>query len=98
VICDRLMLNSVDKRWMKPGVEKTELKGYPYAGYSPISGEEVMVLRVEAPTHLLSIVQKAEGPWRALLSDEFILRDDFKRWLVTAKQPFPVFWFSEVGD
>ncbi len=95
VICDGLILNSVDKRWAIGGREKMELKGYPYVGYSPISAGELMVLRAEALTHLLSVVQKAESPSRQLLSEEFIVREGFKRWLVWADQPFPAFWFSK---
>ncbi len=94
VICDGLVLNSVEKRWPKRGRDSMELKGYPYVGYSPVPTGEIMILRAEALSHLLSVVQKAESPSREILSDEFIIREDFKRWLIFAGQPFPVFWFS----
>lgn len=94
VICDGLVLNSVDKRWPRGDRDSMELKGYPYVGYSPVPGDELMVLRADALSHLLSIVQKAESPSREILSEEFIVRENFKRWLVIAGQTFPAFWFS----
>lgn len=75
------------------GRGKFELKGYPYVGYSPVPDGRLMILRAEALSHLLSVVQKAELPSRALLSEEFIVREDFKRWLARANEPLPSFWF-----
>ncbi len=95
VVCDGLILNSIDPRWLKVQSEKGELKGYPYVGYCPVPGGEMMVLRAEALEHLLSIVREAKTPSREILCDEFIHREDFKRWLVWAEEPFPAFWFSE---
>ena len=95
VICDGLALNSVDKRWIKGDEDKVELKGYPYVGYCPVQGGDMMVLRVEALEHLLAIVRRAETPSRDVLAQEFICQKDFAQWLGDAKQPLPSFWFPE---
>jgi len=95
VICDGLRLNSVEKGWPRGGREKNELKGYPYVGYRPMQGGEMMVLRVDALEHLLAIVRRAETPSRHVLAQEFILRKDFARWLGDAKLSLPSFWFPE---
>lgn len=62
--------------------------------YSPIVGGEMMVLRAEALEHLLSIVRKAETPSSAALHEEFIFRDDFKKWLIWSQFPLPAFWYG----
>ena len=95
VICDGLPLNSVDKRWPKGARDKIELKGYPYVGYCPVQGGEMMILKVEALEHLLAIVRRAETPSRTVLAEEFILREAFARWSKAADQPLPSFWFPE---
>ena len=95
VICDGLLLNSVDKRWPKSDRESMELKGYPYVGYCPVKGGEMMVLKVEALEHLLAIVRRAETPSRTVLAREFILQKDFAKWLGEAEQPLPSFWFPD---
>jgi hypothetical protein len=95
VICDGLALNSVDKRWLKGDREKIELRGYPYMGYCPVQGGEMMVLRVEALEHLLAIVRRAETPSRDVLAQEFVLQKDFAKWLGDSNHPLPSFWFAE---
>ncbi len=61
-----------------------------------------MVLRAEALEHLLSIVRKAEPPSRQTLHEEFIFRDDFKKWLIWSKFSLPAFWYgneeTDTGD
>jgi len=44
--------------------------------------------------HLLAVVREARRPSRKALREEFIFRDDFRRWLRSTKQPLPAFWFS----
>jgi hypothetical protein len=53
-----------------------------------------LVLRAEALEHLLAVVRQARRPSRSALSDEFILREDFRRWLRSTKQELPAFWFA----
>ena len=95
VICDGLALNNIDGRWMKSGQGNDELRGYPYVGYCPIHGGELMILKVESLEHLLSIVRQATVPSREILAEEFIRREAFKRWLAWATEPLPNFWFSD---
>ena len=97
VICDGLILNSVDPRWVKSAEGKGELKGYPYVGYCPVHGGELMILKAESLAHLLSIVREATSPSRDILSNEFVHREEFKCWLVWADEPYPAFWFSKDG-
>ena len=95
VICNGLPLNSVDKRWPKGERGKSDLRGYPYVGYRAIQGGPMVVLRVESLEHLLAVVRRAETPSREILAQEFILREDFARWLGEVEQPLPSFWFPE---
>jgi hypothetical protein len=44
--------------------------------------------------HLLGVVRQARRPSRTLLRDEFITKDDFRRWLRATKQQPPAFWFA----
>ncbi len=55
----------------------------------------MVILNAEALEHLLSVVNTAKTPSRKMLKEEFILRDDFKKWLRETGQPLPIFWFSE---
>ena len=93
IICDGLKFQSTDSRWLKG--KEMELRGYPYVGYFSKPGETMVILNAETLEHLLSIVRKAKTPSRIKLKEEFILRDDFKKWLKETGQPLPIFWFSE---
>jgi len=54
----------------------------------------MIVLRVEALEHLLSIVERAEVPLRDLLHELFVSRDDFRAWLQATNQTLPDFWYG----
>jgi len=95
VIRDGLMLHSTDPKWLKGDDGKFELRGTPYAGYSPAGFGEVMVLRVEVLEHLLSVVRAAKVPSKSILNQEFIFRSDFARWLVWSGETWPEFWFPK---
>ena len=95
IVRDGLMANSVDPRWVKPGQGALELRGSPLVGYAPVPGGEVMLLRAEALEHLLAVVRTAVTPDRHRLEDEFITKEDFKRWLIWSQQDFPAFWFGK---
>ena len=95
VVRDGLMLHSTDPRWVKAQGGKFELRGTPYVGYDPSGAGEVMVLKTETLEHLLAVVRSAREPSRARLSDEFIFRSDFARWLIWSGEPWPEFWFPQ---
>jgi len=94
IIRDGLRLNSTDLRWIKGKASALALNGQPYVGFCAKPGGDLCVLRTEALEHLLAIVRQARRPSRKMLRDEFIFRDDFRRWLRSTKQPLPAFWFA----
>ena len=94
IIRDGLRLNSTDLRWIKGKASGLALNGQPYVGFCAKPGGDLCVLRAEALDHLLAIVRQARRPSRKMLRDEFIFRDDFRRWLRSTKQPLPAFWFA----
>lgn len=94
VVRDGLRLNSTDLRWVKGNASDFALDGQPYVGFCAKPGGELCVLRAEALEHLLAVVRQARRPSRKVLREEFILRDDFRRWLRSTKQPLPAFWFA----
>ena len=94
VICDGLRLQSVDMRWTKSSDRAVEFKGFPYVGYRADPKAPMCVLRASALDHLLGILNRAEPPSREKLSEEFILRKDFRAWLVGVEVPLPSFWFT----
>ena len=94
IIRDGLRLNSTDLRWVKGKASALALNGQPYVGFCAKPGGELCVLRAEALEHLLGVVREARRPSRKVLHNEFIFRDDFRRWLRNTKQPLPAFWFA----
>ncbi len=95
VVRDGLMLYSTDPKWLKGDDGNFELRGTPFVGYDPLGAGEVMVLKSESLEHLLGVVRAAKEPSKALLSDEFIFRADFARWLIWSDEPWPRFWFPQ---
>jgi hypothetical protein len=92
VIRDGLRLQSTDIRWAKGAA--LELKGQPFVGFCAVPGSELSVLRAEALEHLLAVVRQARRPSRTALTDEFITKADFRRWLRATRQQPPAFWFA----
>ena len=92
VIRDGLRLQSTDIRWEKGA--SLELRGQPFVGFCAAPGSELSVLRAEALEHLLAVVRHARRPSRTVLTDEFITKDDFRRWLRDTRQEPPAFWFA----
>ncbi|HET7766872.1 MAG TPA: hypothetical protein VFK92_17435 [Burkholderiales bacterium] len=97
VIRDGLRLNSTDLRWVKGKSSALALNGQPYVGFCAKPGGDLCVVRGEALSHLLAVVREAKRPSRRALREEFIFRDDFRRWLRSTKQALPAFWFAR-GD
>jgi hypothetical protein len=98
VVCDGLRLQSVDARWIKGNDRAVEFRGFPYVGYRAEPGAPMCVLRATALDHLLGIVNRAEAPARERLAEEFILRKDFRAWLVALDLRLPTFWFGTAGS
>jgi len=94
IIRDGLRLSSTDLRWIKGKASALALNGQPYVGFCAKPGGDLCVLRTEALEHLLAIVSQARRPSRKVLREEFVFRDDFRRWLRATKQPLPAFWFA----
>jgi hypothetical protein len=95
VVQDGLQLHSVDPRWVNAKDGSLEFRGYPYVGYVARPGAVPVVLKAESLEHLLSIVRRGRPPSRRKLTDDFIFRNEFRRWLLETKQPLPTFWFSQ---
>ena len=98
VINDGLMLHSSDPRWLKADSGKLELRGTPYVGYDPLGMGETMILKTGTLEHLLSVVRAAKEPDREKLTDEFMFRSDFARWLIWSGEDWPQFWFPEGAE
>jgi hypothetical protein len=96
IVCDGLRAQSVDVRWVKGNDRAVEFKGFPYVGYRADPKAPMCVLRATALDHLLGIVNRAEAPAREKLAEEFILRRDFRAWLIGMDLQLPAFWFGRV--
>lgn len=91
-IRDGLRVQSVDPYWTKPGT--FELRGEPLVGYVARENALPTIIRATALEHLRKVVEAAVVPDRALLSEEFIAKQDFGAWLKRSNIPAPVFWFA----
>jgi len=98
VIRDGLTLHSTDPKWLKTNDGKLELRGTPFVGYDPLGIGEIMILKTETLEHLLSVVRAAKEPSKSKLSDEFIFRSDFARWLIWSGEKWPQFWFPKGAE
>ena len=94
VVVDGLKLQSVDDRWVEGNDRAVEFRGFPYVGYRADPNAPMCVIRASALDHLLGIVNRAEPPARERLAEEFLLRNDFRDWLVRRDLPLPTFWFD----
>jgi len=95
VVREGLILHSTDPRWLKANDGKLELRGTSYVGYDPLGAGEIMILKAETLEHLLSVVRAAKEPDKKRLSDEFVFRSDFARWLIWSGEKWSQFWFPE---
>lgn len=95
VVKGGLILNSENAQWLKPKDGKLEFRGYPLVGYSPIPGGELCILKEEVLRHMLDVVATGSEPSSNIIQDEFIHRDDFKKWLLFLGESLPRFWFND---
>ncbi len=93
IVQDGLRFQSIDPRWAKN--EELDFNGDPYVGFVAKPGQQMVVLRAEALEHLLTIVRTAKKPSRKKLKEEFVLKEDFKKWIKQTGQQLPSFWFSD---
>jgi len=94
VVCDGLKLQSVDDRWVEGNDRAVEFRGFAYVGYRADPNAPMCVIRATALDHLLGIVNRAEVPLPERLSEEFLLRNDFRDWLLGLDLRLPTFWFG----
>ncbi len=102
VVCDGLRLQSIDARWLESNAtagqaRPVEFRGYPYVGYAARPEGQLSVLRISALNHLLDVVVRGKEPDLRSLFEEFIMREDFRAWLLGQHLPLPEFWFDERG-
>jgi len=92
IIVDGLRFQSADARWLKAN---RSLTGYPYVGFAADPDKPPVLLRAEALEHLLSVVRQGTVPSRDVLTEEFVHREDFWKWLAATRQPLPSFWYTD---
>ena len=91
VIKTGLRFESTNPRWLKPN---EELLSYPYIGYTAIATELPIIIKAEVLAHLIHVAEEQADPSKQILNDEFVLKNDFKKWLVRTGEAFPKFWFQ----
>lgn len=90
-VSEGLRFQSVDPKWL---TAQETFRGQPYVGYVALPGDKPVCIRAPALEHLLAVARAAADPDRSLLSEEYVSRGDFQRWLVHTGRPFPAFWFG----
>lgn len=91
-IAEGLKIQSANARWVKAS---ETLRGEPYVGLVSAQNEKPALIRATALEHLLAIARGAVDPNPVLLSEEFVSKDDFRKWLVRTGQSLPAFWFDQ---
>lgn len=92
VVCDGLMLQSVDARWVMGSDPNLELAGRPFVGFCAAPGCPMSIIRATALEHLLAVVHCAEVPSPQKLAEEFFVRADFLSWCERSGVEHPRFW------
>ncbi len=91
VIQEGLRFQSISPKWVK---SSETFRGSPLVGFSAHQDLPPVLLRADALEHLLKVTRKAIDPDMSILSDEFVLKDDFRKWLVHSGRALPEFWFG----
>ena len=86
-----LRLQSVDPKWTPAS---TALRGEPLVGYSAHSTLPPIMIRETALDHLRAIAAEQRDPDYRQLHEEFVTKDDFRKWLVATGRALPAFWFD----
>jgi hypothetical protein len=92
VVKQGLRFQSKNPMWMD---SRDELLSYPYVGYTVIESEGPIILKAATLAHLINVAEEKEDPSKIILTDEAVLKSDFKKWLVRTGQGFPKFWYGE---
>ena len=91
IIREGLRFQSVDPKWTNP---TESLRGHPLVGYSARYDLPPILIRAEALENLLAVDRGAVDADPQILTDECVMRDDFKRWLIHAGRAMPEFWYG----
>lgn len=91
VVHEGLRLQSVDPKWTRSSVE---WRAAPLVGYAAHQVAPPIMIRAEALAHLRAIAREERDYAPRLLSDEFVSKDDFRKWLVATGRAMPAFWFA----
>jgi len=91
IIREGLRFQSVEPKWVKA----TEaFRGYPLVGYSARQDLPPILIRAEALEHLLAVEREVVDLDIRLVTDEFVTKDDFRKWLVATGRSMPAFWYG----
>ena len=89
-----LRFQSTNPKWLN---STEELLSYPYIGYTSIAKEGPIIIKAQVLAHLINVAEEKEDPSKRILTDEAVMKNDFKKWLVRTGQAFPEFWYSSKG-
>jgi hypothetical protein len=92
IISEGLRFQSINPKWLK---SSAEFRCYPYIGYVSREGDKPAIIRAETLEHLLQVMREAVDPDLRILSEEFVLKADFRNWLVHTGRVLPAFWFDK---
>ena len=91
IIQEGLRFQSISPKWVK---SSETFRGSPLVGFSAHQDLTPVLLRADALEHLLKVTRMAIDPDMSILSDEFVLKDDFRKWLVHTGRALPEFWYG----
>jgi hypothetical protein len=92
IIQEGLRFQSINPKWVKASAE---FRCYPYVGYVAREGDKPAIIRAETLEHLVHVMREAIDPDLHILSEEFVLKADFRNWLVHTGRNLPAFWFDQ---
>ena len=91
IVNEGLRFQSINPKWVK---SSESFRGSPLVGFSAHQDLPPVLLRADALEHLLRVARHAVDPDISVLSDEYVLKDDFRKWLVHTGRALPEFWFD----
>jgi hypothetical protein len=91
VVHEGLRLQSVDPKWTSA---TTVLRAEPLVGYAARQATPPIMIRATALEQLCAIAAERRDFDPYLLCDEFVAKDDFRKWLVLSGRVLPAFWFA----
>ena len=91
VVHEGLRLQSVDPKWTSAALV---LRAEPLVGYAARQSSPPIMMRAVALEHLRAIAAERRDFDARALCDEFVTKDDFRKWLVLSGRALPAFWFA----